>query len=280
MSGTVAIVTDSTAYLPSTQAAAAGITVVPVSVVISGTQYDEGVDVTPEQVAQALREWEIVTTSRPAPERFLAAFRAAADAGATEIVSIHVSADMSGTYDSAVLAAKESPIPVEVVDSRVIAMSMGYAVLSAATVANAGGDRFDVARAARDRAARSATYFCVDSLEHLRRSGRITGAAKIVGVALAVKPILQLSDGRVTPMERVRTSGRALARLSELAVSAAGAGAVDVTVHHLAALDRANVLADIIHGSLPRADVVVGEVGAAVGAHVGPGMVAVAVSPR
>jgi fatty acid-binding protein DegV len=81
-------------------------------------------------------------------------------------------------------------------------------------------------------------------------------------------------------MERVRTSGRALARLSELAVSAAGAGAVDVTVHHLAALDRANVLADIIHGSLPRADVVVGEVGAAVGAHVGPGMVAVAVSPR
>lgn len=282
----IALVTDSTASLPAEVAEAHGIVVVPLQVVIGGRSYDEGVEggATPQTVAAALREWTPVSTSRPTPAAMLDVYAKAAAAGATEVVSIHVSSELSGTYESAQLAAKEASVPVTAVDSRTLGMATGFAVLSAAEVLAEGGSAQDAADIARRRTTASTSLFYVDTLEYLRRGGRIGAAAALLGSALAVKPLLTIENGRVGMLEKVRTAGRALGRLEELAVTAAGSGQVDLAVAHLANPERAELLASNLRERLatnlgPR-EVVVGEVGAVIGAHVGPGMVAVVVSPR
>jgi DegV family protein with EDD domain len=276
----VAIVTDSTAYLPADLVVSRHVIVVPVQVVVGGQPYDEGTEISPAEVADALRSWSVVTTSRPSPDRFAQAYDAAAAAGATAVVSAHLSGDMSGTFDSAVLAARAAPIPVVVVDTRRVAMAMGFAVLEGARAAETGLDVEAVAQVIRDRAAASSALFYVDTLDYLRRGGRIGAATALVGQALAVKPILELVDGRVAPLEKVRTTAKALARLEELVVERADGRPCDIAVHHLDAAARAEALAGHLVSRLVDSRVLVGEVGAVVGAHVGPGMVAVAVSPR
>ncbi|MEI8057946.1 MAG: DegV family protein [Actinomycetes bacterium] len=280
MQGRVAVVTDSTAYLPADLIASRGIVVVPVQVVVNGVAHDEGTGITPTEVAEALRSWSVVTTSRPAPERFVQAYTAAAEAGAVAVVSAHLSGDMSGTYDSAVLAARNSPIPVTVVDTRSVGMGMGFAVLDGVRHAESGADAAAVAQVIVDRAAATSELFYVDTLEYLRRGGRIGAAQAALGQMLSVKPILELIDGQVHPLEKVRTSSRALARLEELAIERAAGRPCDIAVHHLDSAARAEALAGSLVARLVDSRVIVGEVGAVVGAHVGPGMVAVVVSPR
>jgi len=281
----VAIVTDSTAYLPAEVVARHGIRVVPLHVVLDGTELDEGVDVDPGQVAAALRAHRRVSTSRPTPSAFLEAYEAAAEAGAAEIVSVHISADMSGTVDSAMLAARHAPVPVEVVDSRSMGMAMGYAVLAAAEAAERGEGARAVAGIARSRARATKVWFCVDTLEHLHRGGRIGKASALLGSALAIKPLLTLEDGHIELAEKVRTSARAVARMEDLAVGAAeaagGDACVELAVHHIDAPDRANELAARLHERLAGTpEPMLVELGPVVGAHVGPGTLAVVVAPR
>jgi len=286
MSRSVALVTDSTASLPPDMVESRRLTVVPLQVVIGAKAYDEGVDAeaTPEHVAEALREWTPVSTSRPGPATMLQAYERAVAAGATEIVSVHLSGEVSGTFESAQLAAREAPVPVHPVDSRQLGIATGFAVLTAADVLDTGGSATEAAEAARTRAEAMTSLFYVDTLEYLRRGGRIGAAAALLGSALAVKPLLQLEDGRIGTLEKVRTSGRALSRLEELAVAAAADQQADVAVAHLANPERAELLADNLRRRLePNLDgreVLVGQVGAVIGAHVGPGMVAVVVAPR
>lgn len=283
---TVALVTDSTASLPPEVAAARDIVVVPLQVVIGAESYDEGTEcgATPEMLAEALRAWTPVSTSRPNPDEMLAVYEKLAAAGASEIVSVHLSANLSGTFESAQLAARRSPVPVHALDSRQVGMATGFAVLAAADVRDAGGSAQEMVEAARERAAASTSLFYVDTLEYLRRGGRMGAAAALLGSALAVKPILKVDDGRVGPFERVRTSSKALSRLEELAVEAAGDAEVEVAVAHLESPARAAVLAEKLN--LRLADglgdrvVSLGEIGAVLGAHVGPGMVAVCVARR
>ncbi|WP_406830233.1 DegV family protein [Pedococcus sp. KACC 23699] len=279
----VAIVTDSTAYLPQSLVDAHHIQVVPLHVVIGGTEFSEGVDVSTAQVATALRAFRPVSTSRPSPQAFLEAYEKAAADGADAVVSVHISGDMSSTVESAHLAAKQSPVPVRVVDSRSLGMAMGYGVVSAALLAADGASMEDVAAQALSRAAAARVVFYVDTLEHLRRGGRIGSASAFLGSALAIKPILELADGRIRPLEKVRTSSRALARLEEIAASAAldAGGDVDIAVHHLDSAARAEDLAGRLRSRVESArEVSVLELGAVVGAHVGPGTLAVVVSAR
>ncbi len=282
----IALVTDSTASLPASVTFELGITVVPLQVIIGATSYDEGVEdgATPAMLAEALQSWIPVSTSRPNPEQMLEVYERLAADGATEIVSVHLSADLSGTFESAQLAAKRAPVPVHAVDSRQVGMGAGFAVLAAAAARDEGLDGFEVAAAARTRAAATTSLFYVDTLEYLRRGGRMGAAAALLGSALAVKPILKVDNGRIGPFERVRTSGKALGRLEELAVEAAGDACVEVAVAHLASPDRATALAERLGTRLEEGlegrAVVVGEIGAVLGAHVGPGMVAVCVARR
>ena len=282
----IALVTDSTASLPAAVVERHGIIVVPLQVVIGAKSYDEGVEggATASTVAEALEAWTPVSTSRPSPAVMREVYQEAARAGASEIVSVHLSSDLSGTYESAQLAAKEAPVPVTTVDSRQLGMATGFAVISAAEVLAEGGSAEEAADTVRRRTAGTTSLFYVDTLEYLRRGGRIGAAAALLGSALSVKPLLRLEDGRIGMLEKVRTAGRALGRLEELAVEAAAGVPVDVAVAHLANPQRAGVLAgkltERLAENLEGREVVVGEVGAVIGAHVGPGMVAVMVSPR
>jgi DegV family protein with EDD domain len=280
----VAIVTDSTASLPEDLVSRHGIVVVPLHVVLGGQAFSDGVDFTTDELAAALRKFTTVTTSRPSPQAFLNAYEAAAAGGANGVVSVHISSDMSGTVGSAMLAASQSPIPVEVVDSRSVGMAMGFAALSAADAARQGTDAKAVAAIASSRARAATVIFYVDNLEHLRRGGRIGAASALLGSALAIKPLLALSDGHIDPIEKVRTAARALSRLEELAlqaVEAAEGSGVDIAVHHLDSQVRASDLVDRLRGRAPSStSVILVELGAVVGAHVGPGTIAVAVSPR
>ncbi|MFH8374212.1 DegV family protein [Streptomyces cyaneofuscatus] len=281
MSRHVAIVTDSTAYLPRRTMERHGITAVPLTVVLGDQALEEGTEISARSLALALQKRHSVTTSRPSPEVFAATYRAAADGGADAVVSLHLSAEFSGTYDAALLAAKDAPIPVRVVDTGMVAMALGFCALAAAESAEAGGSPDEIVAAAEKRAAGTSAYFYVDTLDYLRRGGRIGTAQALLGSALAVKPILQLDGGRIEMLEKVRTASKAIARLEEIVAERAGQAAVDIAVHHLAAPERAERLAERLRERAPGlADLHVSEVGAVIGAHTGPGLLGAVISPR
>ncbi|MFJ3660924.1 DegV family protein [Streptomyces sp. NPDC090119] len=281
MSRHVAIVTDSTAYLPPGLMERHGITSVPLTVVLGDQALEEGTEISTRSLAQALQKRRAVTTSRPSPEEFARTYREVADTGADGIVSLHLSAELSGTYDAAVLAAREAPVPVRVVDTGMVAMALGFCALSAAEAAEADGTVDEAVAAAEKRAAGTSAHFYVDTLDYLRRGGRIGTAQALLGSALAVKPLLRLESGRIELLEKVRTASKAIARLEEIVVERAGAAEVDIAVHHLSAPERAGVLADRLRERVAGlAELHVSEVGAVIGAHTGPGLLGVVVSPR
>ncbi|MGI8667181.1 MAG: DegV family protein [Jatrophihabitans sp.] len=276
----VTVVTDSTSYLPAGLAEQLDVQVVALQVQLGGRTGSEGIDVSPADVTAALRGRVAVTTSRPTPAEFVEVYRDALADGASSVVSLHLSAELSGTCDSARLAAAEfDEGVVRVIDSRSAGMALGFAVLTAARLAESGADAAAVEAAARKRLAGTRTLFYVDSLEWLHRGGRIGAAAARFGTALSVKPLLHLSDGRILPLEKVRTTSKAIARLVQLAVTAAGAEPVDLAVQHLAAPDRAADLVAQLRQALPNLrELYESEVGAAVGAHVGPGLLGIVIA--
>ncbi|AWK08620.1 DegV family EDD domain-containing protein [Streptomyces spongiicola] len=281
MSRHVAIVTDSTAYLPPQTMESHGITAVPLTVVLGNQALEEGTEISARSLAQALQKRRAVTTSRPSPETFAAAYRAAAEAGATAVVSLHLSSEFSGTHDAAVLAAAGAPVPVRVVDTGMVAMALGFCALAAAEALDSGGSLDEAVAAAEKRAAGTSAFFYVDTLDYLRRGGRIGAAQALFGSALAVKPLLQLEGGRIELKEKVRTASKAIARLEEIAAECAGTGPVDIAVHHLAAPERASALAERLRMRLPNlCELHVSEVGAVIGAHTGPGLLGAVVAAR
>ena len=277
---TVAVVTDSTASLNADDAAREGITVVPTSVIIGARVYTEGVDVTSSMIADALEASVPVSTSRPSPETFQSVYEALAATGVDEIVSVHISSKVSGTVDAARLAAGRVEVPVHVVDTLQAGLATGFAAGRAARARDAGADPAGMVEAALESARSATVLLYVDTLEYLRRGGRIGRAAALIGSALSVKPILTIDDGQVTPLERVRTSSKALARLVSLAVEKAEqlTDGYDIGIQHLASADVATSLGATLGERLGRDPVPVDEVGADIGAHVGPGMIAVTVS--
>ncbi|ALX05312.1 MULTISPECIES: DegV family protein [Aeromicrobium] len=278
----IAVVTDSTASLDPADAEREGITVVPLKLVIGAATFTEGVDATSDDVAQALKDFVPVSTSRPTPEEFAAVYARLAQEGHDAIVSVHLSAEISGTFESAQVAAREAPVPVMCVDTRQVGIATGFAAGRAAAVARAGGDEAAAVGAALAAGESSSVLMYVDTLEYLRRGGRVGAATALIGSALAVKPLLTLRDGVVVPLERVRTSAKAVARLEALVAEAAEAATegYDIGVQHLANPDLADQVAERLAGVLGRDRLPVNEVGAVIGAHVGPGMLAVTVTPR
>ena len=279
------MVTDSTSSLTSTTADRTGITLVSLQVVIDGHSRPE-IEVDPRLVAAALREGKRVTTSRPSPQAFSVVYDSLAAAGHEAVVSVHLSAKISGTCEAAEVAARGAPIPVTVVDSGSLGMVTGFAALSGADCASRGGHVADVAATMRARAEASTVYFYVSKLDYLRRGGRIKAGAALIGSALSVKPLLTMTDGEIRLYERVRTMSKAIARLEELGLAALGRAAVwsagvDIAVHHLDNREAAERLADDLASRVGEpGEVVISELSAVVGGHVGPGTVGVVVAPR
>lgn len=280
--GSVAVVTDSTSSLAVEVTEQHGIAVVPLRVDAGFVRGIDGRDVTTDDVAAALRKREKVTTSRPAPAEFVEAYARALDAGASHVVSVHLSSRLSGTWDSARLAALEfGPGVVRVVDSRSTGMGLGFAVVAAAEAAYAGAASHEVEAAAMAVVDATTSLLYVDSLEHLWRGGRIGAAARLFGTGLSIKPLLQVRDGQIEPMEKVRTSAKALSRMVHLAVQAAEGATVDVAVQHVAAPDAAEGVAAKLRDLLPDVRTMQqSQLGAVVGAHLGPGTLGVVVVRR
>ncbi|MFY1589120.1 DegV family protein [Micromonospora sp. WMMD734] len=279
----VAVVTDSTAYLPPGPVRAHRLTVVPLTVVLNGAEGQEGVETLPADATRALGGRRVsVSTSRPSPAQFAATYRRLLADGADGVLSVHLSADLSGTVDAARLAAAEVGDRVEVVDSRSTGMGLGFPALAAAGAAEAGADLPGVRAAALAAVDRTTIFFYVDTLEFLRRGGRINAAEALLGTALSVKPIMHIPDGTIVVRDKVRTASRGMARLIDLAVEAAADAEVDLGVHHLAAPHRAEHLVQALTARLGDRlhDTYVSEVGAVVAAHAGPGLAGVVVHRR
>ena len=275
----VGIVTDSTCYLPAEVIAELGIEVVPLQVISNGVAFNEVGGITVDEVATALRSGKSVTTSRPNPEVFVAAFEKLHSAGHESIVSVHLSSELSGTYESAVLASRKVDFQVDVVDSRGIAMMLGFAVQAGAKLANSGGTHAEVLDLIQRKCAGASIVFYVDALEFLEKGGRITAMQAKMGASMNLKPLLHMINGKVEQQELVRSSEKSIARMIEI-VGAAARIKSEIAIHHVEALDAANSVAQQLKELTGIATISVTSAGAVVGTHVGPGALAVVVSPQ
>jgi DegV family protein with EDD domain len=272
------VVTDSTAGLTADLAARYGIHVVPLRLVADGVTVDDGPAALSGAIAAELRRGARLGTAGPAPERFAAAYAAAAAAGARGVVSVHLSAELSGTVNSAGLAAAGAAVPVLVVDSRSLGMGLGFAALAAAEAAAAGLALEDVAAAASLRSARLRSLLALDSLDQLHAGGRLDVAG--AGSRLTARPLLQIVDGAIVLLEKVRTPSAAARRLEEAAVEFASGRPVDLAVQYLGHRERAAALAARLEQLIPGARRrYLAEAGAVIQAHTGPGMLGVVVAP-
>jgi fatty acid kinase fatty acid binding subunit len=294
--GQVVVVTDSSASAGAGGEDNIGVAIVALRVLAGGVAAkDHHGARLPEAIAAELARGGRLTTARPAPEDFAAVYRLAASAGVPAIVSVHLAAELSGTIGSARLAAGSVSVPVHVVDSRTIGAGLGFVVAAASRAARAGLPAAEVARAATDRAARTASFFALDTEEHLRAGGRLGGAGPArpagavsgadraaAGSMLASRPLLRISDGTITVLERVRTRAAARDRLTELAAEfAAGLpGGCQLAVQFIGSRDDAGAL----HRQLTAAVPAVGrcatvQASTAILAHTGPGLLGVVVTP-
>jgi DegV family protein with EDD domain len=276
VTGTV-VVTDSTADLPDTTD---GVEVVALSVAFGDETFVPGETIDAEGFyARLASSATLPVTSQPTPDAFARTYARLAAAGARQVVSVHCSSALSSTVDSARVAAQHAPVPVRVVDSRLVGGVLGLAVLAAARIADAGGDADAVVAAVERVRDQGVGLLVVDTLEYLRRGGRLSGPQAALGTALRVKPLLHVIDGRVEVRERARTLTRALGRAVDVVEGVASGGDVDVMVVHAAVPERAAALAEQIDGRVRVRARHVAEIGPIVGAHVGPGAVGVAAVP-
>ena len=270
----IAIVTDSTADLPSQLTKSRSITVVPLTLNFEGRSLLDGVDIRPSEFYRKLPNATThPTTSQPSAGRFAEAYAQLLN-DHTEVVSIHISEKLSGTYASAVQGAEMTdPKRVHVIDSQLVSMSLGLLTLAATEMAAQGAGAASIAERVTAMRENVQTYFSVATLEFLRRGGRIGRASAMLGSVLQVKPVLCIRDGVVTPLERVRTFDRALNRIIELTREVdVGKGLCVIVGHADAEADAERVA----HALEPVAEtLLIQPLGPVVGAHAGPGVVGV-----
>ena len=272
----IAVVTDGSAGLPRDFLHKYDIKVVPVDVVVDGVVVE---GITPGELIQALENGLHVTTSRPAPDRFLQVLEHIHASGYDGAVVGTLSAGLSGTFESALMAAQSCAMPVEVINTQSLGLGVGFPVLDAARVASQGASIHRVAQELLTCAREVSVFFYLDTLEYLRKGGRIGAASALIGAALSVKPILQLTEGLITPCEKVRTESRAIERIIELAANRVRSDShARFGIQHLGAPDRAEKCAQLLREVFPESEIVISEVDSVLGVHAGPGLVAIIVS--
>ncbi|SFP29322.1 EDD domain protein, DegV family [Amycolatopsis arida] len=272
------MITDSTACLPDQLAAQWGIGMVQVQLRL-GERLDDENRYDRARIIDALRAGEPVSTAPPDQGAFFWTYQQAASQGADAVVSLHISGRMSATVDVARAAARQVSVPVHVLDSGTTGMSLGFAALSAARAAAAGGHTRRVIEAAERRFSGSSELLYVDTLEYLRRGGRIGAAAALLGTALSVKPLLTVRGGEVAPLARVPGTKRALAKLTDLAVERAAGRPVDVAISCATPSQREMSLVQQLRARLPALhDIMLVRASTVIGAHVGPGALSITIS--
>jgi len=279
----IAVVTDSTAYLPPDVRERLGIPVIPLNVLWGEEVLKDGVDIDPPTFYQRLQTAKVMpTTSQPSAGEFVEFFRRVAEEKGTDtIVGAYISSQLSGTVASAEAAKELLPdLRIEVIDSRSTSMGLGFQVMAAAEAARAGASVEEVVAAAARVRERLYILFMVDTLEFLHRGGRIGGGKRFLGTALQIKPILGL-DGAIEGVEQVRTKKKALARMLELMRERAGNSSVfRAAVVHANAPEDAQALAEEVKVQLKPEELYLAEVSPVIGTHTGPGTLGICIVTR
>jgi DegV family protein with EDD domain len=278
----VRIVTDSTADIPSSLAEELNITVVPLTVFFGDEAYLDGIELDNAKFYQKLQSSKALPrTSQPSPAAFQEAYMRLIEDGADGILSIHLSSKLSGTYQSAhtasdSLAEETKKIPIEVIDSLSISAGMSYAIINAASEARQGLSLEEIKTRALDCLARTRILAVLDTLEYVKRGGRIGSARALLGNMLSVKPIISLRDGEVVPIEQPRTRSRAFARVAQLVNEQGKLEQISIAEsNEEVGLQLAEALKTVSQGEIIRY-----KLGGVLGAHTGPGTVAVIVTSQ
>jgi DegV family protein with EDD domain len=278
----IALVADSTAGLPKEYAEEHQIRVIPLYVKMGEDMYRDGVDILPDEFYERLPHSNpLPTTSQPSAGDFGKLYSELVSAGAEGIISIHLSAGVSGTVNSAQIAAKEiAGVPVEVIDTKTASAQHLFAVEACAQAIGSGASFQGAVNAARRVLDEANLIFAVDTLEYLYKGGRIGGAAALLGSVLQFKPLLHLVDGRIEALQRVRTTLRAMNRMVQVMGEwMAGKGPVEAAVIHAACPERAQALAEHLPKVLNVVNVREFPLTPVIGTHVGNGAVGVACCP-
>ncbi|MCI0520703.1 MAG: DegV family protein [Chloroflexi bacterium] len=278
MSKKVAIVTDSTAYIPKDQVESLGITVTPQVLVWGEQTYRDGVDIQPEEFYTRLKKASVMpSTSQATIAAFHQIFTRLLEED-YDVLAVLLSNDLSGTIASALGARDMLPgTPIEIVDSRTTAMAMGFQVLLAARAAQQGASLADCKALAEKATGHVGVVFAVDTLEFLHRGGRIGGGARFLATALNIKPILEVVGGKVEAVERVRTRTKSLHRIVELIEERiAGRTPVHLATLHANAPEEARQVLALAQSRFQVVESVFSEVSPVVGVHAGPGTVGLA----
>ncbi|MCJ7567006.1 MAG: DegV family protein [Anaerolineales bacterium] len=276
----IAILTDSSAYLPPELVKQYGIYVIPLTVLWGSETLLDGVEITPAEFLKRLAEDPVhPSTTQPNPDDF----RVLYEQLATEfdaIVAPLISDELSGTVNSAQTAANDfNRVPVRVVDTRSTSMGLGFSVLAAARAAAQGKSLEEVEEAARDAAARSRVLFVVDTLEYLHRGGRIGGASKIFGSALNIKPLLHLYEGHVDTLEKVRTKKKAIDRMLDWIAQYTNGRPIQTAVVHAGVPEEAEALKSRVSKQWECPELLLTTLSPAIAIHTGPGTLGLAVCP-
>jgi DegV family protein with EDD domain len=276
---TVRIVTDSTADIPLDQAKASGITVVPLTVFFGDEAYLDGIELDSVSFYKKLQaSKDLPRTSQPSPAAFQEAYIRLINEGADAILAVHLSSKLSGTYQSACTARDTLPdsvkkVPIEIIDSLNISIAMSRAIIQAAQEAREGVSLPEIKAHLLDELARTRILCVLDTLEYVRRGGRIGGARAFLGNMLSVKPIISLKDGEVIPVEQPRTRSKAYARVAELVQEMGKIEYVSIAESTEGfGQQLAEVINTVYSGELP-----IYKLGAVLGTHTGPGTAAIAV---
>ncbi len=267
----VRIVTDSTCDLPAPTIARYGIHVVPLYINVGKQSYLDGIDISREEFYERLPTYSVhPTTAVPSIDRFRAAYHTLADEGASEILSIHISAALSAVVDIAHLAAQETnTIPVSVIDSQQLSLGTGFLVETAAIMAAASKSAVEIRVVLAAQIRRSHVFAALDTLEYLKRSGRMNKYVASLATLLQIKPILTMYNGK-PGTERVRTRGRATKRLVEMLGAVSPVERVAI-VHTHASPERIAELHDLAGPLLPKGELLTVDITPVIGVHIGPG---------
>lgn len=270
----IRIVTDSSADIPEHIAAALDITVVPLIVTFGTESYREGVDISHDEFYERLIRVrdasELPKTSIPSPADFAEVYRRILEEG-DDVISIHLSSDLSGLFNAACLAAREVDSTnkrITMIDSRNVSMCLGWTAIASAELALRDESKETIVAHALSMLPRLKIPSYLDTLEFIKHGGRIGGAEALLGTVLDVKPILHLEGGTVAPLEKVRTRGKAMDRLVELAKELAPFD--DLAVMHTHAPELAEELAKKLSNIHPRGNILIAETGIVMGSHTGP----------
>ncbi len=274
----VRIVTDSTADIPASVREQYGIEIVPLKVHFGSETFLDAITIQSEQFFDKLSAvQELPTTSQPSPVDFVEVYKKLAADGA-EIISIHLSSAFSGTYQSAVLAKSllEDNVSVTIIDSKSASYGLGMLAVEAAKAAQAGKSKDEIIELIQDVRNGTGLYFLVDTLEYLKKGGRIGKASALVGSLLNIKPILSIDeDGEISPVDKVRGSKRAISRIVELLKEDFEDESVEITIAHSSAEQAAQDFAALLKEHFDVKQTGFTALGPVIGTHVGPGTLAV-----